>query len=283
MSKKPIQGELLASVESRYGNNLVVQDNRLIAASQSMTLGEKRLLMMAASQLDSRNPMPESNTIKIAAHDFAVLFGLQGGSAYTHIAKAAEMLYHRSIKSIVKTGEGKSSTVEREVRWVWMCEYSKEDSSVVLGFSPYLSPYLTELNRQFTKYRLSAVAKLGTFYSIRIYECCVQYLHLGSREVPLEEFRSWLDLGDKYPTFKDFKKWVLQPSVTEINESTDVVLDVEPVKRGRSVVALLITVQEKSKSGWAAESDDTMQGPKEAVPAAKKRAPRKPKTAPADA
>ena len=44
---------------SNKGDLLVVQSNKMVESSHTLTLNEKRLVIMAAAHLDSRKPMPE--------------------------------------------------------------------------------------------------------------------------------------------------------------------------------------------------------------------------------
>jgi plasmid replication initiation protein len=54
-----------------------------------------------------------------------------------------------------------------------------------------------------------------------------------------------LQLGDKYPAIKDFKKWVIEPAVTQINEHSDLKLSYGQRKTGRVVTHLLFSFSPK--------------------------------------
>jgi plasmid replication initiation protein len=226
---------------------LVVQSNQLIESSHTLTLNEKRLVIMAAAYLDSRKPMPEKNTVKIHACDFASVYDLHGGQAYQAIEKAARQLYNRSIKRI--DARGKRGPIERNVRWVWMCEYIKNEAAVVLGFTPVVAPYLTMLNEQFTKYTLGSIGGLSTFYAIRVYELCSQFRKTGERRITLEQLRDVLDLGDKYQDVKNLRMRVLDPSVEEITKLSDLTVAYEPMRKGRKIVGFEFDIREREAMG----------------------------------
>ena len=82
----------------------------------------------------------------------------------------------------------------------------------------------------------------------RFYELCSQYRDTGWRQTSVEDIKSWLSISDKYPLFKDFKKRVLTPSINEINAKSDLLVDVEPIKRGRPIVALKFTIKSKKSA-----------------------------------
>ena len=43
---------------------------------------------------------------------------------------------------------------------------------------------------------------------------------------------------DKYQQFKDLNKMIIKPAIAELNEKSDLVVTVETIKKGRTVVAL---------------------------------------------
>ncbi|MFW9338860.1 replication initiation protein, partial [Glaesserella parasuis] len=66
---------------------------------------------------------------------------------------------------------------------------------------------------------------------------------VGYREITIEDLKKWLQVEDKYPRFNNFKQWVLEPSIKEINDKSDLLVDVEQIKRGRSIFALKFTIK----------------------------------------
>lgn len=243
--------ELLDEVVVDRNQLLVVQSNKLVESSHSLTLSEKRLVILAAAMMDSRKEMPLDGVITIAASDFARHYELRGGQAYDALKDSAKRLYNRSIRSIEKTA--KRGTKVTNVRWVWKCSYSAHEATVELGFSPEVMPYLTALNREFTKYRLSNVRHLSSFYGLRLYELCSQYRSIGSRTMTLEEFRDFMDLGDKYDKVNNLRARVLDPSVNEITELSDLDLSYVDTKRGRTVTGFEFIIAEKPGIALPAE------------------------------
>lgn len=221
---------------SALGKDMVVaQSNQLVEASYSLTLSELRLLYAAAAMHDSRKPIPAKGTVLVSAADFADVYNISSkGHVYEALEDAARRLYNRSIKLI---GKGPKGAVERNVRWVWMCEYRKNEGAVLIGFSPAIAPHLTQLREQFTTLTLAQIGELSSPYAIRIFTICAQYRLLKRREMGLEDFRELLDLGDKYQDVKELRRRILDPSVKEISKCTDMALEYEPVRKGRKIIA----------------------------------------------
>lgn len=222
----------------------VYQHNKLIEASHTLTLNEKRLVLLAASKLDSRKPEPKSHFIKISASEFGDVFDIVLRSVYRILAEAGSRLYSRNIKIYSKTGK-----VAEELRWVYHIKYHEGDGVIELGFSPTVTPYLTRLNREFTYYQLRQIGSLDSFYSIRIYELCSQFLQTGIRTVTLERIRTMLDIGDKYPLLKDFKRYVIVPAIEDVNQHTNLEVKMEMTRKGRKVTGFTFLIERKVEDG----------------------------------
>lgn len=105
-------------------------------------------------------------------------------------------------------------------------------------------PYLRQLKGQFTRVVVKNVSSLSSTYSIRIYELLQQFRSTGDRTIALDDFRSMLDLDDKYKTFKSLNQLLLKPAIAELNGKSDLAVTVETVKQGRKVTALRFRFKE---------------------------------------
>lgn len=217
-------------------DNKVTQSNKLIEASHTLTLNEKRLILAAASMLDPRKPLPRDGYLTIRADSFADVFGLDVRHAYEALDDAASRLFERDIRRY-----SKGKLVER-MRWVFHVKYREGEGCVELGFSPTVVPHLTMLNKEFTSYQLKQIGSLSSFYAVRLYELMSQFLKLGQRECSLEQLRQMLDLGDKYQDVKDMRKRVLDPALKELNASTDLAVTAEPRRQGRKIIGFHFTI-----------------------------------------
>ena len=216
--------------------NKVTQSHKLIEASHTLTLNEKRLVLCAASLIDSRKPLPKDGYLTIRADTFADVFGLKVKHAYEALDDAATKLFNRDIRRYAK-----GKIVER-MRWVFHVKYKEGQGCVELGFSPTVLPHLTMLNKEFTSYQLKQIGSLSSFYAVRLYELMSQFLKLGERECSLDQLRQMLDLGEKYQDVKDMRKRVLDPALKELNSSTDLTVVAEPKRKGRKIIGFAFTI-----------------------------------------
>lgn len=84
---------------------------------------------------------------------------------------------------------------------------------------------------------VSELLPLMSTYSLKFYELFKQFSEVGRSEVvkPVEWLRDWLNVGNKYALFSDFRKWVLESAHKEITEKTNLRYEFELIKRGRVV------------------------------------------------
>ncbi|MHB9456482.1 replication initiation protein (plasmid) [Pseudomonas amygdali pv. morsprunorum] len=217
-------------------DNKVTQSNKLVEASHTLTLNEKRLVLCAASLIAPGNPFPKDGYLTIRADTFAQIFGIDVKHAYGALEDAAARLFNRDIRRYVK-----GKLVER-MRWVFHVKYKEGQGCVELGFSPTVLPHLTMLHTEFTSYQLRQIGSLSSFYAVRLYELMSQFRKTKQRECTLSQLREMLDLGEKYPNVKDLRRWVIDPAIAEVNKHTDLTVTVEPRRQGRRIIGFSFTI-----------------------------------------
>ena len=230
-------------MESEKNNFVVTKSNHLIEAGYRLSLNEQRLVLMAISKLDSRKPLPKDNDFTISASEFSIAFDIPLKQAYENLESAANRLYEQDIK----TYDGLHKTRER-FRWVDCVKYWDGEGKVTLSFSNKIIPYLTLLHTQLTSYNLKQISSLSTSYAIRFYELLTQFKKTGNRWIALDLLKERLELDKKYNRFFNLKVRVIQPSIDEINEKTDLSVSWEVVKKGRVIIGLKFNITEKEKS-----------------------------------
>jgi len=233
-----------ALAQNTHKTATVVQSNVLVEASYRLNLEEKRIVIAAISKIDPRKDVPEQ--ITITAEEYAKLFDLDINAAYQQLKEAAAKLYTRTIK--LNTKDSKNRPVDDEMRWVYRrAIYHSREGKVTLNFSPDLMPYLGQLKEQFTGYKAYNVRALKSTYSIRLYELLTQYLKAGERWITVDKFREMLDLEDKYPRFADLNRWIIEPSIKELNAKSNYEVLFRPEKKGRAVHKLWFFFNEKQQ------------------------------------
>ncbi|MGY0160762.1 replication initiation protein [Edwardsiella tarda] len=221
---------------------IAYKSNALIEASYKLTLQEQRFLLVCISRLKSGEDAPSSDeqkTMTITAAEFHEAFPDMGRQhAEAKLREAIDRLWDRSV---IIRDENK----REEFRWVqYRGQYLKGEARVEITFSDAIMPYLTQLKGQFTRVVVKNVSSLSSTYSIRIYELLQQFRSTGDRTIALDDFRSMLDLDDKYADFKILNRDLIKPAIAELNEKSDLTVAIETVKKGRKVTALRFRFKE---------------------------------------
>lgn len=219
-------------------NVLVAKSNYLVEAGYKLSLNEQRLILAAITQLDSRKPFPKDNTFIITANEFSKAFDIPMNQAYETLDDAASRLYERDIKTFDKDAKTRG-----RFRWVDSVKYWDGEAKVTLSFSNSIKPYLTLLYKKFTTYELKQVSQLKTAYAIRFYELLVQFNKTGDRHITLDKLREILEIKNQYSRFYDFKKYVIEPSIIDINKLTDLTVEWDVIKSGRFITGLMFLFQ----------------------------------------
>lgn len=219
-------------------NLIVYKDNQLVEASYKLTLIEQRLMIYCISKLNPEKPEREQI---IRVEDFIKQFSdVDKKSAYNQIKQAINLLGERWIKV-------KDPKFVEEFRWISAKKYYSDEGSASISFSPEVMPYLCQLEKQFTKYQLRNISAFKRVYSIRLYELLTQYRTLKSRIISVLDLRVAFQLDNKFKVWKDLNKNVISPSVLEINEKSDLLIEYKLIKKGRAVDSIEFSIQEKSK------------------------------------
>lgn len=246
---------------------LIYKSNALIEASYRLSVYEQRIILGCIAQVRRDQPLTDQQLYAVSAQQIADMTGTQLGTAYQNLKAAAERLYRREVTlHEAPNGKGKGKGKVRLTRWVQTVEYREAEGLVALRFGTDMVPYLSQLTEQFTRYALTDVAHMDSAYAIRLYELLCQWRDAGEREVSIEWLREAFQLEGKYPAIKDFKRWVIDPAVAQINEHSPLQVSWTQRKTGRRVTHLAFTFAPKAKAEKPA-----------APPAEKPQKPRKPK------
>lgn len=228
---------------SAIDQHLVVKSNSLIQASYKLSLNEQRLILLAVAGLSSQRPgiRPGFNQvegIRITAEEFREAWGLSSKDAYSALKDATNELYERSIIEIKGKRTSKS-------RWVSAVAYHDGEGWAELSFSPYVTPHLTSLAGDFTKYRLGQVANLRSTYAVRLFEWCIQFVDTGWLVISLDDLTK--RLGVAYTRYVDVRRKVIEPAIKELRDKSNLDIKWEPVKEGKAVKSIRFTFKEQDQ------------------------------------
>src|SRR5699024_3967810 len=128
-------------------------------------------------------------------------------------------------------------------------KYEEGTGSFEVRISYDALPYFFDLKKNFTRFQLKSALSCDARYAKRIYTIACQWRSKGlvyGREgrpyLTFEEIKERLDINTEYRLNGDLKKRVLELARKQINENTDINIEYEYLKRGRSFFAVKILV-----------------------------------------
>lgn len=223
-------------------NNLVSKSNALINASYRLSATEQRIILSVMSQVDPREKITDQDKYALRTSELAELAGIDRRKAWQQLVSSSRSLLSRQISFPL----GKKTLTTSIVQ---SCIYDPEEQQIEVRFAHDILPYISDLRDCFTTYPLSAVGKFTSAYSYRFYELFKQTQNFGKRTIYVNDLREMLKMGDKYKQAKDFRVRVIEPSVADINEHSDIAVRLgNQVKKGRTIVGYEFLIKDKSKS-----------------------------------
>ena len=122
--------------------------------------------------------------------------------------------------------------------------------TVTLALNERLSPFILGLRKNYTQYQLREILKFSSFYAIRFYEFIKSQMFKDSPSIEfrMDKLRTVLDCERKFQRFDNFRQRIIEPSIKDINENSNLVLrHWETITEGRKVVGIKLTAIELPK------------------------------------
>jgi plasmid replication initiation protein len=230
-------------------NMLIVKDNALINASYNLELVEQRLILLAIIEArENGKGINANDPLTVHASTYIQTFNVEKHSAYTSLKEACKSLFARqfSYEEVNKNG----NLTQYTSRWVSKIGYTKNEATVEIIFAPDVVPLITRLEQHFTSYELEQVAQLQSKYATRLYEILIAWRSTGKTPVlAINEFRKQIGVLDsEYKIISNFKLRLLEPSIKQINEQTDIIVTYEQHKKGRLISGFSFRFKQKQEA-----------------------------------
>jgi len=112
----------------------------------------------------------------------------------------------------------------------------------------------------FSKINLSVLREMNSSHSLVLYENCHRYLGTGQTAVwDIDVFRRLMGVEDRYKEFKILRRDVINPAMKEVNQVSNINLELITSRRGRQVAAVQFLVRPNpQQSLLSMEEDDAI-------------------------
>lgn len=231
MAKKIDKNEIV-EVRNLSDRKTITQANAMINSKYTLNLSEQRLILFAIAQIDSVN---DESFFKFSC-------------TVRELEKELNIdLNENRLKDLAVNILKKPLLIKEGINWIacnWFSSFKYYGGEARMEFkiSDDLVPYLLKLKEKFTTYSLEVAIQFQGKYTTRFYEFCMQVRNQDKKEInfELDFLYELLQLPKSLRVFGDFKRYVLDPSIDEINEKTEIKANYEAIKTGRKYTNLIL-------------------------------------------
>lgn len=221
----------------------MLKENYLVEKSKSLVwaqfkdygTGELKILDTYLSRIDPRKP--DSSYVTFTKKEYAELMGLDGDLRTSQIKN-----YTRGLLSNVVTMElpNEDGYVQYPLFSEARCRYDEKANQTVIEIdcNPKLKNIFFDIAEDgYVRYQLKNVISLRSQYSIRLYT--IMKDRPFGWKVDIDTLRKLLGAtASTYDEFKRFNSLILKKSIDEVNEKTDIEIETNYIRKGRSVSAI---------------------------------------------
>lgn len=227
--------------KTSQNNELVIQHNHLIEAKYSISLQEKRLILLMSSRIQKNDK--DFQTYTFSVQEICSLLQINNKNIYREIDNVISKLFTRVL--VIKDLVEDSTT---KISWLTHAKYWHGKGLVQLNFNQKLKPYFLEIQEKFTKISIGEVIGLKSIYAIRFFELLKQYESLGTRNFTLYEIRDYCGIPEnQYLLYANLKSKVLEIAKREINSKTNISIEYEEIKTSRKVTSLKFIIKSNTE------------------------------------
>lgn len=235
MNSKSVHQMQIAS-ERTYN---IVKSNILVRKSRfDLSLVEQKIILRLIQIIkpDDKKFEPYSFNLK----EFCEICGIsdRSGQTYNYIRDVIKELRLKTL--ILRNGD-----IETICGWINEATYNYTTKEIKITLSEHLKPYLLELKNNFTEYSLLNVLSMRSKYSIRMYELLKSYEYMRRIEIKLDNLKVSL-YATNYERWADFKRYVLDKAIDEINLYTDIKVSYILRKEGNKFSSILFEIVSKN-------------------------------------
>ena len=231
--------------ETTQDKQMLIQPNSITRAHYRLSIHQKHIVLMALGYLNTTIVNRDKDGITFDIQDMHKASGskMQMSKYIKTVKKAVSTINNNPLRYI----EGENTEVTDY--WLTRHKINPGTTTITIFLSDKIAEAFSQISRSYTQCLLKYVFLLKTIYAARIYELAMQYKpkYKAVPIITLDEFRLLLGIEDKYKTYNELQRFVLNPALEEINAVTDIELSFRPERLGRFVTAIRFHYKFKSE------------------------------------
>lgn len=218
--------------------NVICEGHELIESIHTLSLSEIRVIQLCLADIYQLEGVKADTLYNVPIQTYADMFNISYESAYNTILGITDSILKRIIvfKSSIVDANAPERSIDK-THWVEKFRYNPDKATIEIMWGRDLVFLLGKFDdgKRYAKYYLENTRKFQSIHSIRLYRLANKWRVARGHEYSLEEFRQYMGFTQgEYPIFADLRKVVIEPAVKEINEHSDIRLQVTyiPEKTG---------------------------------------------------
>mgnify|MGYP000871473045 FL=1 len=223
-----------------YKFNLVLRGNEIIQAKNNLSLIQNKFIEYIIAKI--RGDKSRNLSIQISRKEFAAALGL----------KEDGYLGRRMLSLIIELMNKSVVVFNSDKNCVDLCKYFEGTYHIGEGYADLevgkkFASYFLELDgRSYTEYHLKTIMAFQSTHALQLYRLLKQYLHTKEKKrvFDLAEFKFYMNVENSYTKFNMLSKRVIDPSLKEINEISDIAAQYEPKKERGKIIGIIFYIRE---------------------------------------
>jgi plasmid replication initiation protein len=183
----------------------------------------------------------------------------KGGESYRLFTVAVHECMSNTIV-IERVNKDTSKKAWEEFTWFTEAKVDEATGLCTMTFSEKLASVLLEFKKMYSKMNLADMGRLQSHYGIRIFEISTSYSSLAGKngnkdgawyfEYSVSDLRLILSVpDDAYPQTGNFRRFVIEKTVKEINEAgIGVTITTEGIKQGRNLKGIRFNCEKAKRT-----------------------------------
>lgn len=240
---------------------LDTQQKRQFTVRKANEIIQKSHSEMSAQQFDILSyliskikPQDEpQQTYYFSIMEFCGMCNKYKGSGYYYQSIKDDIAAIASINVWVRQDNGK----DRLVHWLDDVQIDRGNGTIEISFHRSIYPYLFDLKERFTYYPVEYTLALKSIYAKLLYDLLKSIERLGGNKiVSLDYLKKQLN-AENYTRYPDFRRFVLERAIGEINEYTDIEVIANPKKiNSRSITHIGFNIKRVDYDSMARAARD---------------------------
>ena len=220
--------------------------NEVVNGKYHLPLLEMRMLMALAGHISKNSEGFECYSIPVK--ELAEFMMLNETTQYTVIRKLARNLRRRELffEWFARPDSKKKSWLT--TGWFDYIMYDDETMSIEYQFASKIEPMLLQVQKAYIQLQCKPLMAFKCMYSNRLLMLIMEWENIQPRKISIDELRDMFQLTEKYKLYADFKRFVMEPAIKEINAMSDFTVRVTPLKTGKSYTHYKFYIKRKVKA-----------------------------------